>query len=180
MKRTSIVSALAVALAGCGGSEDGRNRGTAATASSGWDERDACKAMPKERVGALLGGTIIKSELAAVQDDRNYDTFSQCSFELADGRVAVVGTGHLVGDDTLAARVEKQRAEAAAITSPIETLQGVGKAALYAPKMNMVWAFLDNGRYLQINLAHVTVGDATTPPDKMKADVIALARALGA
>ncbi|MCP3734652.1 hypothetical protein M9979_07180 [Sphingomonas sp. RP10(2022)] len=178
MRHAWMAVLLAATLAGCGGN-DGRSGDATATAD-GWDERDACKTLPKERVATLLRGTVIKAELAAVQDDRDYDTFSQCSYTFDDGRIAVVGTGHLVSKDPLADQVEKQRAQANAAIGPTTPLAGVGKAALYAPNMNMLWAFLGDGRYLQINLAQIVPGQDKMPADTLKAQVIALARALGA
>lgn len=178
MTRVLAVVSGAMALAACGGGGGG---GAAGGTAGGWKATDACAIMTKETVARTLGGTVTSAELQAVHDGSagNGDLYSQCTFNLADGRLLVFGTAQAPGDPDVAATVASLRGQAAIVTDeqPVD-LPGVGRAALWLPRMNALYVVLGDGRWASATLGRIAKPVVTS--EEAQRDGIKLMRTVGA
>lgn len=180
--RTCLFTALPLALVACGPAAPGGNDIAASGPTTvpqdgafvaGWDVRDACKILPKEQVGRVLGAFVehtenqVGSELA---DGRA--GFSTCYYVLPeDKRVALLARMSPEDDNTPEA-MKRTRDEAAEALGGAEDVPDLGKSAFWLPKMRQLNVFVGGNRYMNLTLPK-GVDDATA-----KAQAIKLAHAV--
>lgn len=184
MNKLIAVLAICGALPGCGGAGSSGQSGGGGV-PGGWTALDACKTLDKAVVAATLRSSVTTAELNAVKSEGGgFPLYSQCAYQLADGRMLVFGTGQYTNGTTQAEQVKDIRKQLASIskTGPVD-LPGVGKAALWAEETHMMYVFIGNDRYLSANLAHIpSLGksDPNETTETVKADEIAILRKAGA
>ena len=179
MTRIWLAGAAIIGLCGCG---SGSGSGSGESGPIGGAKvTDACAAIDKGVVAATLRSAVKSTELSAVQADPDRaDLYSQCTFVLADNRIVVIGTGKSTTGADVAALADRYRKESAGAGSTPSDVAGVGKAAVWADKLQSLYVFPGDGRYLTITTAQMAFGKAKVAPDTIKADAIALAGKLGA
>jgi hypothetical protein len=157
-----IVAALALAaLAGCGDSGDAPGNATAATTTATWNAEDACAVLDKNVAAAALGIGVTKTELGSVSPAaEGRAAFSMCTYTLADGGQMMLLTRAAPNGDFASSDVEASRT-ADGTMPPASDVPGLGRAALWRDQGAQLQVFLDDRRYVAINLSGPSAtGDA--------------------
>ncbi len=179
MNRSMGVAAM-LALAGCGGvdSSGNGNGTTAATAkavtaaTAGWNAEDACSVLDRDAVAKALGVGVTTTELGSVSPAaEGRAASSMCTYTLADGsRMALLARAAPNGDSA-GSDVEASRT-AGGTLPPAADVPGLGRTALWRDRGAQLQLFLDDRRYVAIDLfGPVAATDA-------KAKAIAVAKLL--
>ncbi len=158
-----IVAALAsAALAGCGNSGDAPGNATATTTTTAtWNAEDACAILDKNVAAAALGIGVTKTELGSVSPAaEGRAAFSMCTYMLADGGQMMLLTRAAPNGDFASSDVEASRT-ADGTMPPASDVPGLGRAALWRDQGAQLQVFLDDRRYVAINLSGPSAtGDA--------------------
>ncbi len=171
----SIGIAAMLALAGCGGVDSSGNGTTAATATAatvGWNAEDACSVLDRDAAAKALGVGVTTTELGSVSPAaEGRAAFSMCTYTLADGSRMVLLARAAPNGDSAGSDVEASRT-AGGTLPPAADVPGLGRAALWRDRGAQLQLFLDDRRYVAIDLfGPVAATDA-------KAKAIAVAQLL--
>lgn len=172
MTRFTPLLAMALALAACNNSPD-KPAGAetpAAGAASGWNPLDACATLGKPAAGKAMASEVTSAELGTVvPGTEGTAAFSMCTFKFADGATLMLLTREAPNADAIAAAITEART-AGGTLPPATDVAGLGKAALWSDASKGLQVFLDDRRYVSINVTGV--------PGDGKAQATAVARAL--
>lgn len=185
MKTLSFVTLVAgsLMLAGCGGSTDSAKSGEQAEAGSGgaapkgWNAADACAVVDKAKMAATVGKPVSETTLGLVHESSGGSdaTTSECSYLMEDGsRASVMLRWSPINDNTpeaMAATRNTSKQTIEAFGGTIETIDGLGKSAFWAGKIDSMNVFIGDDKFAIITLP-------SSPASKEQAT--ALARELGA
>ncbi len=160
---------LMFALAGCGskGSDpDPASGAKGARTNSAWNAADACSILDKAAVADILKREISSTQLSLVHEaDGATAATSECAYLGADGAsVARLMTRWSPIDDNTPETISGARSAAAAAlkafggSATIEDIQGLGKAAFLAPKIDQLNVFIDNARMITVTVEKVPEG----------------------
>lgn len=147
--RQGLTIAGALLLAGCGG---------AGGSAGSWNALDACAAVDKAKIGAAAGSTVTRSDLQVISEGSDVAAkVSMCDHKLADGSSISVLTRAAPNADFSAESIEQSRT-AGGTLKPAEDVPGLGRAALWSATGNGLQVFLDDTRYVAINVNSPTAG----------------------
>lgn len=162
MKKSMILTlGAALALAACGGAQDGGKDEKSMAATSGWDATDACKLLDKTVVGTALGDTVAETSLAFVhQPTASEAATSECTYRLEGGGTAtLMARRSPIADNTPEVIAQTRKATESAMRAfsdkSVEDIPGLGKAAFFVPGINQMNVFLDSERFVILTLGSV-------------------------
>lgn len=158
---TPAVAGL-VFLAACqpadtGGATPGEGA-AAPAAAPGWNAADACSLVSKEEVAAAAGAAVTETQLTGLTQGDGLATHSTCLYSLAQGGTISLLARRAPTADATAAAIEQARTMGGA-ASPAEDVPGLGKAALWTADMRTLQVFIDDTRYVTLNMI-MPKGDA--------------------
>lgn len=158
MIRQSILSAAALVLLSACGSGDGSSAtGDGAKAPAGWNAADACSVVDKDKMASAIGKQVSDASLALVNEsDGTTAATSECSYIFADGsRGSVMLRWSPIGDNsegTINQTRNTLQQTAGAFGATVETIDGLGKAALWTPQTGSLNVFIDDQKFAIINV----------------------------
>ncbi len=185
MNKLPFIALLAcsLTLAGCGGGTEAAKQGEQAEAASGaaapkgWNAADACSVVDKAKMAATTGKPVSEATLGLVHESSGGSdaATSECSYIMEDGSRASVQLRWSPIDDNTPEAMSMARKTSeqtiAAFGGTIETIDGLGKSAFWAGKIDTLNVFIGDDKFAIITLP-------SSPSSKEQAT--ALARELGA
>ena len=150
-----LAAGLAASLAGCDKSdqanENGANLDAATAQAAGWNAANACALVDKAAIAEAVGVGVTDARLGSTVSGEGLATHSTCSFALANNGTISVMTRKSPTPDFSPEAVEKSRTMGGAMPAA-ENVPGLGKAALWTKSMNNLQVFIDDSRYVTIQI----------------------------
>lgn len=163
MNKGMMVALVAtLALAACGGSQQGGKNEKSLAQTTDWNATDACQLLDKAALGAALGDTVTETSLAFVHQPTAVEAAtSECTYRLKGGSTAtLMARRSPIADNTPEAIAQTRKATEATMRAfsdkAIEDVPNLGKAAFFVPGINQMNVFLDDKRFVIL-----TVGSAS-------------------
>ena len=177
MRRMLLVTAGALALAGCGGGDgNGGADPLADPTIAKWNAADACALASRGDIGAQLRSPIKNANLFGVETEAGGAQSSRCTITLEDGRTANVNAFKSgTGADEASRKSQRDFITSMAGGEKTVDVDGVGEDAFWSPKLRILWAYFDDSRAVE-----VSIGRKALPDETLKGDAVALARTAGA
>lgn len=151
--------AIAALLAGCGG-PDGAGSGAAKLAAgSGWNSRDACASLGRDKASALGGAPVRDAKLEVMSaGSGDLAAASMCTFTYANGATLVIVAREAPDADATPAAIENART-GGGLAPPADPVPGLGKAAFWTAATSQGQLFIDDRRYVAINFFKLPAED---------------------
>lgn len=149
-------------LAGCGEPAEQSAAAIEGKASAGrsarWDPLDACTTLGTASAAKVSGSDVRSAEITTRVEGRNGNAaFSMCTFELANGGRLTLLTRESPTADATPQAIESART-GGGMAAPAADVPNLGKAALWSEQTKGLQVFLDDTRYLSINVFNLPAG----------------------
>ncbi len=147
---TLVASGLV--LTGCGSGAPRDGTGAAATgvsSATGFDATDACKILPREKVGAITGLKVEKSTLSSVnQPTATSPAFSACTYSFAAGGTLGFFARRSPESDTPETVAQTRKALIDGMGAKTADVAGIGTTAFSARPMDQLHVFFGDDKYI--------------------------------
>jgi hypothetical protein len=152
-------------LTGCGSDDRaGSNaadtgEATGALANNGWNARDACASLGRDKAAAAGGAEVTDAKLEGISaGGGGLAAASTCTFTFANGATLMVLTREAPDADATPTAIENART-GGGMAPPADPVPGLGKAAFWSAAGKQAQLFVDDRRFVVINFFNLPASD---------------------
>ena len=162
MRKGARPGALAAALlvAGCGGSSEAGSGETASAAvATGWNARDACASLGRDKAATIGGAAVTGAKLEEISaGGSGLAAASTCTFTYANGATLIIVAREAPDADATPTAIENART-GGGLMPPADPVPGLGKAAFWSEAGKQAQLFIDDRKFVAINFFKLPAGD---------------------